>query len=145
MCSRSYCCTVSPISQAARRTTMARKCEQCGGDLTGTQQKKFCGHACWYESRKWGKVGVCEGCGKTFLKNSVYKSAAHSTVPTNASERTKLSRVSTARRSLSVRTEKSVNTAQEVVLCLQERTRQERVMGHCHRVRSEPTWQGTFK
>ena len=47
---------------------MARKCEQCGGDLTGTQQKKFCGHACWYESRKWDKVGVCEGCGKTFLK-----------------------------------------------------------------------------
>ena len=44
---------------------MARKCEQCGGDLTGTQQKKFCGHACWYESRKWDKVGVCEGCGNT--------------------------------------------------------------------------------
>lgn len=42
-------------------------CEQCGKKLSG-QQTRFCGTACWYESRAWDKNGTCAVCNSSFTK-----------------------------------------------------------------------------
>lgn len=43
-------------------------CEQCGKELEGQQQKRFCGTACWYASRAWDKNGTCEVCQVAYVK-----------------------------------------------------------------------------
>lgn len=46
---------------------MSGLCEQCGKVLVG-QQRNFCGHDCWYSSRKWDRAGICEFCKQPFTK-----------------------------------------------------------------------------